>query len=397
MTCRRLFAICWCAVSLLTVGQGVGQSHSVGASIRGYQFLSSEDLTETGRNDAEFWLFRVTDEASFGSHVSVEVHGLMTFLSPAIVGSSRVARAEARNYLPLQSDLTDCRDIDLLASFDRMNVQLDFNNARLTVGRQAVTWGVSYFWPALDLFAPFAPQQLDREYKAGVDAVRLTVPLGSFSELEVLGGVLGDSFSNDAAAGALLRWNLGSIDIGFMGGKFHGDKVAGFFATANLRGTGLRGEVAYTDSGDLADAALDREAFWRGSVGIDRQLAPSLNLVFEVAYNGYGAGEAARYPLYFASDRIGRGEINGLGRLYGGAVLTWLLHPLWVSSQTLMVNVSDGSLLWVPSVTVSTGDNSDLILGAQLGIGSRRDEFELPQSEYGATPAVLFGALRFYF
>lgn len=35
-------------------------------------------------------------------------------------------------------------------------------------------------------------------------------------------------------------------------GRFHADTVAGGFVTADVRGTGLRGEVAFTDSGDAA-------------------------------------------------------------------------------------------------------------------------------------------------
>ena len=95
---------------------------------------------------------------------------------------------------------------------------------RVTLGRQAIGWGVAYFWPTLDLFSPFSPERIDRDYKSGVDAVRATIALSAYSELQLVGAVLGPSPREDGAAGALLRLGLGPLDLGLMGGKFHGDK-----------------------------------------------------------------------------------------------------------------------------------------------------------------------------
>jgi hypothetical protein len=282
-------------------------------------------------------------------------------------------------------------------NFDRLNIRFDHSRFQIVLGRQALTWGVSYFWPALDLFAPFTPEQIDREYKAGIDAVRVIIPLGSLSEVEFLGAVLGPSFHDDASFGALLRWNVGSADIGFMAGSFHQDTVVGGFVTANVLGTGVRGEIAWTDSGDPTDVLRERRRFWRGSVGVDRQLTPSLNLVSELAWNGYGTSETRLYPLWLISDRVLRGEVNGLARLYAGLTLTWLAHPLFTVSGTSLINWDDGSVMLVPNLLWSLGDNTDAILGGQFGFGEGLQNSLIPQSEYGSVPDSLFGSVRFYF
>ena len=135
-------------------------------------------------------------------------------------------------YLPLEHDFTDSTRVDLDGSLDRLNLRFDFDSIRVVAGRQAVTWGVTYFWPALDLFAPFSPRRVDRDYKPGIDAIRAIIPWGDYSELEVIGGVLGPSLQRDGTLGALARIYLGPVDVGLMGGKFHRDTVVGGFFTA---------------------------------------------------------------------------------------------------------------------------------------------------------------------
>lgn len=373
-----------------------GQDLRFGGSVRGYQFFALEESPFSARRDSEVWLVRLTQETSY-RFFTFETHGLMTLTSPALNGSSQLAVTGSRTFLPLETELASCNDLGLLASFDRINVRLHMGKATVVVGRQAVTWGVTYFWPAMDLFAPFAPQQVDRDYKAGVDAVRIRIPLGAFSEFEVLGSILGSSLDRDGAAGALLRWNVGRADLGFMGGKFHRDTVAGTFVTANVFGTGLRGEMTWTDSGDPSDGQRDREHFWRGTIGLDRQLSPSLSLIAEAIWNGYGTGSPNRYVQWFDSDRIARGEVTAFGRVYSGTSMTWLLHPLYTLDNTVLINWNDHSTLWVPTLSWSTSNNSTLLFGGQVGFGEGLDELMLPESEYGSASTSAFVSMRIYF
>ena len=367
-----------------------------GGSIRSYLFLR-EKLAPTARRDSELGIFRLTSNLELTRRVRVESHAILNFLSPPLSTSADLADSSANLYLPMEHHLMNRPEGRLLAAFDRLNLELEFDPLNVIVGRQALTWGVSYFWPALDLFAPFAPQRLDRDYKPGIDAVRGVLRLGQFSELEVVAASLGPDPGEDAAAGFQLRLNAGAVDVGLMAGSFHGDDVAGIFLTSDVAGTGLRGEVSWTRSGDAADAERNRETFWRGSVGVDQQLTPYLTLILEGAYNGYGTGSPGDYPLYFDSDRISRGEVNGTGRLYGGVSLAMLLHPLLTFSTTALVNGSDRSLLWLPSLTWSTGNDSEFLVGSQFGFGSNPGVDGQPGTEYGAVPRTFFVGFKQYF
>ncbi len=380
----------------LLFGSLYGQDFKLGASLRSFGFYAVEDNLFQSRRDTEFLIFRLVPEVTIGQHVKAEAHLVTDLMSPPVSLATALATGSSRTYLDLQERIVNEENVSVNAALDRLNVQIETGAFQLVLGRQAITWGVNYFWPALDLFAPFAPNRIDRDYKPGVDAARMIVPLGSYSEAQAVAGILGPSTSRDLAAGGLIRWNVGTVDFGLMAGSFHEDKVVGSFVTANLAGTGLRGELSWTQSGDPRDVTIGRGVFWRGSVGIDRQLTPTITLILETAWNQYGAANPEDYLLLLSSDRLLRGEITSLGRYHSGLSLGWRFHPLWSFNNTALVGWDDSSALWVPSLVWSTGNNSEVLLGGQLGFGKEVSPAGTPRSEYGSSPHTLFAAFKLY-
>ncbi len=370
-----------------------------GHSLRAFVFARLGSLPDSvDRRDTELAIYRITQQTRFDNDWRINAHAVLTLQSPPATAITGVATATTRTYLPLDGSIAKGSDASLRAEMDRLNVQGRIGRVRLVAGRQAITWGTNYFWPALDLFAPFAPNRLDRDYKPGVDALRMTLPIGDFSEIEAVAAVQGESSSDDASTGMLARLNFGRTDLGFMGGRFHGDNVLGGFVTADVRGATLRAEVTHTRSGDAFDAGRDRRRFWRGSVGFDRLINPVLMITAEVAFNGYGVSEPARYLAEVASaDRVSRGEVNALGRRHVGLALAWDLHPLWSLDNTLLANLNDSSVLWVPAARWSTGNESEVMFGAQLPVGPRIDASGRARSEYGLAARTLFASFTGYF
>ena len=70
---------------------------------------------------------------------------------------------------------------------DRASVQVRVPRADITIGRQAIGWGRGVMFTAVDLFAPFSPLEADREWRAGVDAVRTDITLTERSSLDLVG------------------------------------------------------------------------------------------------------------------------------------------------------------------------------------------------------------------
>ena len=390
-------------ILVLVAGPSIchAQGFQWGGSVRHYQFFRFEnppiDPALLPRRDSEFSSLRFQIEAPIGGGVEFEVHPVLDFLSPPASVSQSLVSGGGDSWLGLQDSWNQSGDVEVSGRLDRLVLSLDVKRLRLEIGRQAITWGVTYFWSSMDLFSNFAPQRIDREYKTGVDAFRATLALGQYSELQLVGAVLGNSFERDKTAAALLRLHLGRLDLGLMGGSFHGDTVSGMFATSDLKGTSLRAELTWTNSQEPAELSIARESFWRASLGVDRQLYPDWSLTVEWAFNGFGVASAKHYQALLLTDRVQRGEVTALGRHYLGSALTWQLHPLWTFSQSVLLNGQDPSLLWIPTLNWSTSDNSTVLFGFQTGLGGGFTPDLRLESEYGAVATTLFASLRVYF
>jgi hypothetical protein len=383
------------AGALLLGAPPAGAEWALGGDARVYQFLRLED--DGGRRDAELGIGRLKLDGALADTAGVEAHGVFSLVSPAATPATSIASGTTRRFFRLQHTFESGNDAAMTLEADRLNVRWEPGAVRLVLGRQAITWGVNVFWPILDRFAPFAPERIDREYKPGVDAVRGTVALGRLSQIDVVGAVLGSSIDRDGSVGALARVNVGPADLGIMAGQFHDDQVAGGFVTANVLGTGLRGEFAFTSSGDRADAALGRERFWQVGFGVDRQLTPTVSVTAEAAWNAFGTRDPTEYPAIARTDRVRRGEMTALGRSYVGGSLTWQAHPLVALAATALVNVGDGSVLLLPHGEWSLSDAVTILFGGIAGIGPGLGSDGRPGSEYGAVPATVYGAVKVYF
>ena len=60
---------------------------------------------------------------------------------------------------------------------DRAAAHIRGGAADITIGRQAIGWGRGVVFGAVDLFAPFSPLEIDREWRRGIDAVHADVRL----------------------------------------------------------------------------------------------------------------------------------------------------------------------------------------------------------------------------
>ena len=80
----------------------------------------------------------------------------------------------------------------------------------ITVGRQAVGLGRGVVFSAMDLFIPFSPLDIDREWRRGVDAVRVERRITDTTSAELL-SVWGETWEQSAVLGRL-RGYVGYLD-----------------------------------------------------------------------------------------------------------------------------------------------------------------------------------------
>jgi hypothetical protein len=300
---------------------------------------------------------------------------------------------------------------------DRFNLKWTNPSFDLTLGRQAITFGKAYFWNPMDVFLPFDPEQLDRDYKEGVDAARLDIPLGNFSGLNLISAlgrrIPGPSDPGDDKKTIAADWygssllarfftTIGDFDLACQLGKIYGGYQLGAGLSGEYRLLELRLEGAYFEAVDSAplprpyweDLFVDHFTF---VAGLGRTFPNSFVFEIEYLYNGAGDPESLEASLI----RVGYGSSLHLSKHLLGVLLKYDLIPIVVAQCVCLYSFSDGSSLMQPSVDISLSDETALILSATLGFGERpeKDPFMLPRlkSEFGTYPDTYFAELKWYF
>lgn len=267
----------------------------------------------------------------------------------------------------------------LVHRFDRLALQYRGATWGVTVGREAVSWGSGLVFQPMDLFSPFAPTTVDRDFKAGDDLLIVDKLFDDGSDLQFL-GVARRDLDGDATAdvaSAALKWRkfLGGNELELFGGRHYRDQVYGGALRLPLGGAMLRT--------DLVATRLDEDGDWilSGILNLDYSfdLSGRPSYVFaEYYHNGFGVKSLPANPLLLPealTERLLRGEVFNLMRDYLalGGNLQW--HPLWTQSLTLIGNLQDGSSILQTTLSYVPSDHATVEAGITLPIGRAGEEF----------------------
>jgi hypothetical protein len=270
---------------------------------------------------------------------------------------------------------------------DRASVHVKWSAADITAGRQAVGWGRGVLFSAVDVFAPFAPFEADREWRRGVDAIRTEVKLGDRMSAEAVGAF--GRRPGESVYGARVRGYHARVDVEAMGGSRAGEPFAGVSSSFPIGGAELHGEAAVFRS--VAKAVLG--ASYRLPVG------SGVLVEGEYHYSGFGAASADRLaPLLNDpefSRRYQRGDTQILGRHAFAVNAAYDWSPLVSSSVIWLQNPVDRSGLLLASATITPGDRGSLLVSAYLPFGKPPAPTGI-RSEYGLMPLSLLLQFRFY-
>lgn len=298
-------------------------------------------------------------------------------------------------WLELQWTIQDEEHLSWEHRFDRLQVDWSPTTAlELSVGRQTVSWATTLFLTPADPFSPFNPADPFREFRAGVDAARVRVYPGPFSEIDIVvrpteHDIVGDELTT--LGRGLTTWK--GWEISGWGGSLYGDVTGAFGAAGSLGSWAVRGE------GVLRDVSGD--AVFRGTLGVDHQFRPydrDLYLVVEYQHDGLGAASEEDYGALFETDPFLRGELQVLGRDETAVQASYQIHPLWSLAALGLWNLRDGSFLLSPSFAYSLSNEASATGGVFFGFG---DEAVTPAtplpSEYGAIGITAYVSLSVFF
>ncbi|MCK4911838.1 MAG: hypothetical protein KAR83_09350 [Thermodesulfovibrionales bacterium] len=280
-------------------------------------------------------------------------------------------------------------------NLDRAFISFAAEEFDLTAGRQPISFGSARVINPTDVLAPFTYETLAKEEKTGIDAFRLRVPTGDFSELDIA-IVLGDNAEQDEGAAYMrIKSYINETDIGFMVMRYGQNMMLGIDVARAIGEASAWVEATYTEPAEEF-YYTDDSSYTRLSIGADMAFTGDVYGYIEYHFNGPGADEPEDYALNVLNAAYLEGSVYLLGRNYLAPGLRVEINPLLSAEAAALININDSSALLAPSLTYSVSDNASASIGAYLGTGDE-PEAEVPRSEFGSYPDTCYLSLKYYF
>ena len=421
---------CWRAAHAITeLGDGLftldGSLRTTSVATQNYQqpLVWGRDNAADGQTDMSLRLVASgRQRAVLGWEVHVVQRLTLNTAASAALGSAPatsnplLASATTVPYRALDTRWEWARagDVNAWAYLDRASAKLACDFADITIGRQAITFGKAYFWNPLDVFVPFGSTQFDRDYKSGVDAVRVDAPLGDFSGVSLVAvpGLAETVVTSTATAdrdlwyrSALLARafaNIGEWDVAAQAGKILGGHQFGGGAVGELGVVQVRAEAVWfvtqdnSSSGGFSTAPAVADHL-SAVAGIGRSLAQGdVQLQTEYFYNGAARGlRRERFAL------VATGRLMHVNRHVVGTVATYRLHHLLNGSLALLWGAEDTSWLLQPGFVYSAAAEVDVVAGAIVAGGRRPRGTAIAdfgfRSEFGTYPNFYYIETKAFF
>jgi hypothetical protein len=289
---------------------------------------------------------------------------------------------------------------------DRLSAGYTTDRTVWRFGRQAISWGNGLVFTPMDVFNPFDPAAVDKEYKTGDDMLYGQYLFNSGNDLQGVAVVrrnphTGKVESDQSSFAFKYHGFLGMNEIDLLAAEHFGDQIIGLGGIANIGGAVWRGDLTWTrtDSDRVwsAVSSLSYSWTWGGK---------NVSGVLEYYYNGFGQknGEYSTVDLIQNPDllrRLERGELFTLASHYVAASATVEMTPLFMLIPNFFINLQDPSALAQVVVQYDWKQNLMVLAALNIPIGPEGSEYggiEAPvDGLYFSTGPSLFAQLAWYF
>ena len=303
----------------------------------------------------------------------------------------------------LRDDIVATDRVSCTHELDRALFAMHPERGEVIVGRQAIGLGRGQLFSAVDMFSPFSPLEVDREWRRGVDAARAEYRWSPTASVEAI-AVGGESWA-DSALVLRARGYYGDLDAELLGGKRAEDEfLAGVFSAA-VGAAELHGELAvfhipdpHPDGGAWGSDRIVPKAVLGSSYTFN--VGNGLTTVAEYHYSGFGARDTSDATVLFANPdyqaRLLRGDTQILGRHAVGLQASYPFHESLSGALIALANPADGSGMIAPSLRWDLSRITSLTVTGYIPWGDNSDNGVL-QSEHGASPQSLLVQVGMYF
>ncbi len=290
-----------------------------------------------------------------------------------------------QGYLDLTKMIINEKNLFFYATFDRMNFEYTAGNFVATVGRQRINWGVNLVWNPNDIFNAFNYFDFDYMERPGCDAIHLQYYTGTTSSVEI--AVKIDQHEQKTYA-AMFKFNKWEYDFQFMTGILNDeDFVFGFGWAGQIEGAGFMGEGSYFRN--LDNFKSDKGVFV-GSLTANYTFKNNLLVQIAVLCNSDGTTKKAGIGDTFMLSREISAKNFTLAKYSLNGTVSYPITPLIKTDFSVVLNPSDKSAYFGPSVDISLTDNIGFLVMGQIFSGKNGTEF----GNYGT---MVFSRLKWTF
>jgi len=326
-------------------------------------------------------------------------------LPGAIFPAGRVINDD-RRWFDLTWDLAESSKGTLLHRLDRLSLGYTTDHTVWRFGRQAISWGNGMVFSPMDIFNPFDPAAVDKEYKTGDDMLYGQYLFNNGSDMQAVAVVrrnplTGDVDKDQSSLAFKYHGFIGMNEFDLLVAEHYADRVIGAGGTLSLGGAVLRGDLTWTST-DLDDvfsavSSLSYSWTWGGK---------NISGLLEYYYNGFGQrhSDYSMQSLLQNPDlllRIERGELFTLARHYVAASAMVEINPLFLLTPNLFVNLEDPSALLQIVAQYDWKQNLQVLGALNIPVGASGTEYggiEAPvDGQYFSSGPGLFAQLAWYF
>ena len=274
----------------------------------------------------------------------------------------------------------------LAQRLDRLNFTFKPSWGSVRIGRQALTWGNGLIFNPMDLFNPFPPADVQRDYKVGDDMALAQVILPYSAEFQLLYVVRRDPETNNVEAdqnslAGRFHFAAGTTEFDMMATRHYDDYVVGLGSSGIWGGAAWRIDTTATFLND--GKGKNTKNYLSGVANMDYSWIwweKNFYGLLEYYYNGLGESD---YPGALSNPdiakRLTRGELFVLGKHYLSAEIQMELHPLFTIFFTGINNIQDPSGILQPRAVWNITQDLEMKIGANIFYGDNGD----PGSEFG--------------
>jgi hypothetical protein len=315
--------------------------------------------------------------------------------------STPIPTSDRRRLMNLTWPITKNDSLILYNRFDRVAATIVGDNAMLRIGRQGLGWGQGRLFNVFDLFNPFSPLDVERNYKVGDDIAYLQSTIDGVGELELAYNPRRDidtrevEFDQSTLAGKF-RLEADGANLNVLAATHYGDKVVGlglgkktrpdlpFDMRASAQGLLWNIEATWTfldhpssPHNPLSENSLDSYVSVVANLGYEwigwnRPFKAYAEFYYNGLCNSHYGAELIEPVI---QNRLNRGDLYTLGKYYiSGTIESEVVQGVRIALTSLN-NAEDGSGMLQPRVTWTPDQHVELVLGTNISHGDSDTEF----------------------